>query len=65
MGPKAGVHGGRVVACGPPADIESSAQSLTGAYLSGRRRIDVPKHRRQSGNRAITVRKATVTTSRT
>jgi excinuclease ABC subunit A len=59
MGPKAGVHGGRVVACGPPADIESSAQSLTGAYLSGRRRIDVPKHRRQSGNRAITVRKAT------
>ncbi len=45
MGPGAGVHGGRVVAQGTPADIEASSESLTGQYLSGRRRIAVPEHR--------------------
>jgi excinuclease ABC subunit A len=42
LGPGAGVHGGRVVAQGTPADIEASAESLTGQYLSGRRAIAVP-----------------------
>ncbi len=42
LGPGAGVHGGRVVAQGTPAQIESSPDSLTGQYLSGRRRIPVP-----------------------
>ncbi len=42
MGPGAGVHGGRVVAQGPPAAIVSCSESLTGQYLSGRRRIAVP-----------------------
>ena len=46
MGPGAGVHGGQVVACGPVADIERCPESLTGQYLSGKRRIPVPHQRR-------------------
>jgi excinuclease ABC subunit A len=46
IGPGAGVHGGRVVAHGLVSDIESNAESLTGQYLSGALRIDVPKKRR-------------------
>ena len=45
MGPGAGVHGGRVVAQGSPDDIARCADSLTGAYLSGRKRIDMPLRR--------------------
>ncbi len=49
MGPGAGEHGGRVVAQGRCADIEASLDSLTGAYLAGRRRIGVPKARTRPG----------------
>ena len=45
MGPGAGVHGGRVVAQGTPADIMTHPDSLTGAYLSGQRRIALPERR--------------------
>jgi excinuclease ABC subunit A len=45
IGPGAGVHGGRIVAEGPPAAIEANADSLTGDYLSGRRRIAIPEKR--------------------
>ncbi|HRX69654.1 MAG: excinuclease ABC subunit UvrA [Gammaproteobacteria bacterium] len=45
MGPGAGVHGGRVVAQGTPADIMTHPESLTGAYLDGQRRIAIPKQR--------------------
>jgi excinuclease ABC subunit A len=45
MGPGAGVHGGRVVVQGTPADIAAHAESLTGQYLSGRLRIEVPERR--------------------
>ncbi|WP_019449643.1 excinuclease ABC subunit UvrA [Cupriavidus sp. BIS7] len=45
IGPGAGVHGGMIVAEGTPDQIEDSAASLTGQYLSGKRRIDVPKKR--------------------
>ncbi len=45
LGPGAGVHGGRVVARGAVADLEASAESLTGQYLAGRAGIAVP-HRR-------------------
>jgi excinuclease ABC subunit A len=48
LGPGAGVHGGRVVAEGTPAEIEASRASLTGQYLSGRKRIDVPEKRRRN-----------------
>ena len=46
MGPAAGVNGGHVVAEGTPAEIAANPKSLTGDYLSGRRRIDVPLLRR-------------------
>ena len=45
MGPGAGVHGGNVVAQGTPADIEKNSASLTGQYLSGHRKIAVPRSR--------------------
>jgi excinuclease ABC subunit A len=49
MGPGAGVHGGEVIATGTPADIERHPDSLTGAYLSGRREIEVPAARVKPG----------------
>ena len=48
MGPGAGVHGGMVVAEGPPAAILAAAESLTGQYLVGRRQIPVPLLRRHA-----------------
>jgi len=42
IGPGAGVHGGEIVARGTPNDIMSSEQSLTGKYLSGKKKIEVP-----------------------
>jgi excinuclease ABC subunit A len=51
MGPGAGVHGGRVVAEGTPAEVAADPASLTGAYLSGRRRVPVPEVRRAPGDR--------------
>ncbi len=45
LGPGAGIHGGRIVAQGTPADVCASAESLTGQFLSGRRRIHVPLQR--------------------
>jgi excinuclease ABC subunit A len=58
MGPRAGVNGGRIVAAGAPDDIAGNTHSLTGAYLSGRKTIEVPRQRRQSGNRMLTLRHA-------
>ncbi len=46
IGPGAGEHGGNVVVSGSVADLEASAESLTGAYISGRREIAVPSTRR-------------------
>jgi len=45
LGPGAGVHGGRVVASGTPEDIKKNPRSLTGQYLSGKRRIPIPATR--------------------
>jgi len=42
IGPKAGVHGGEVVACGTQADIMAEPRSITGDYLAGRRKIQTP-----------------------
>ena len=58
MGPLAGELGGRVVAVGTPQEIEANPQSLTGAYLSGAKSIDRPKHRRGSNKRALVLRGA-------
>ncbi len=46
LGPGAGVHGGQIIAEGTPADILRNPKSLTGAYLSGQRQIEVPAQRR-------------------
>ncbi len=46
MGPRAGMNGGHVIARGTPAEVAANPASLTGDYLSGRRRIDVPARRR-------------------
>jgi excinuclease ABC subunit A len=46
IGPLAGEHGGNVVVSGPLEDLLASKESITGAYLSGRRSIEIPTHRR-------------------
>ncbi len=52
VGPGAGIHGGNVVACGTPEEICNDRNSITGAYLSGRKKIEVPQTRR-TGNGAF------------
>ena len=58
IGPGAGVHGGQIVAQGQLEDILSSEKSLTGAYLSGRKKIDTPAERRPGNGRHIQIRDA-------
>ncbi|MFC3173126.1 excinuclease ABC subunit UvrA [Novosphingobium bradum] len=58
LGPGAGVHGGEIVAQGTLQDILDSEDSLTGQYLSGRRRIEVPQERRKGNGHKITVENA-------
>jgi excinuclease ABC subunit A len=58
MGPGAGVHGGAIVAEGKPADVLAHPESLTGAYLSGRRGIAVPKKRRNGSGKNLTLKGA-------
>ncbi len=58
LGPGAGVHGGRIVAEGPPDDLERFPESLTAKYLSGERAIPVPEVRRTGSGRAVIVRGA-------
>ncbi len=55
MGPGAGLHGGELVAQGTPREIEQNTRSLTGQYLAGTKRIEIPQHRRTS-DRFITVK---------
>ncbi len=56
VGPAAGVHGGTIVAQGPPETLLASPDSLTGAYLSGRERVPVPAHRPLDAAPMLTVR---------
>ncbi len=55
FGPGAGRHGGHVVAAGTPAEVMRSKDSLTGRYLSGALRIEVPEQRRSGDGRSLTV----------
>ncbi|NCO21100.1 MAG: excinuclease ABC subunit UvrA [Rhodobacterales bacterium] len=59
IGPGAGIHGGRVVAKGTPAEIMADANSVTGQYLTGKREVPVPATRRKGNKKKLTVVKAT------
>ena len=54
IGPRAGVHGGEIVACGTAQDIMNCPDSITGDYLSGRKEIEVPPSRRKPDGRFLT-----------
>ncbi|MDD6981662.1 MAG: excinuclease ABC subunit UvrA [Clostridia bacterium] len=58
IGPGAGIHGGEVVVAGTPQEVAACQTSLTGDYLSGRRKIPVPTTRRTGNGKFLTVRGA-------
>ena len=58
IGPGAGVHGGQVVFAGTPAEIERCEASLTGQYLSGARKVEVPQKRRKGNGKFLEIRGA-------
>jgi excinuclease ABC subunit A len=55
MGPGAGINGGEIIFAGSPADLSSHETSLTGQYLSGRKRIEVPPTRRLNSGPCLTI----------
>ena len=59
IGPGAGIHGGEVVATGTLEDIENTPSSITGAYLSGKMKIEVPKERRKGNGNFLTLKGCT------
>ena len=59
IGPGAGVHGGQVIFAGPPQEIEQCEASLTGQYLSGKRKVEVPQKRRKGNGKFLEIRGAT------
>ena len=58
IGPGAGVHGGQVVACGTAEEVMNTPGSITGDYLSGRKRVPVPTQRRAGNGHFLTIRGA-------
>ena len=58
IGPKAGVHGGEIVYAGDVSGLISCKNSITGDYLSGRRKIEVPPFRTKSDGRVLTIKGA-------
>ena len=59
IGAGAGVHGGNVVAEGTPKEIIKNPESITGQYLSGKRKISIPQIRRQGNGKCISIQNAT------
>jgi len=55
LGPAAGEHGGRIIAEGTPKEIMIHPHSLTGAYLSGRKQIEIPKKRREGNGKHLKI----------
>ena len=55
VGPGAGVHGGEIVAAGTPEEVMNTPGSITGDYLSGRRKIPVPEHRREGNGKHLKI----------
>lgn len=58
IGPKAGVNGGYVVACGTPEEVSANVNSITGDYLSGRKKIEIPKERRKGNGNYLEIKGA-------
>ena len=58
IGPGAGIHGGKIVAAGTPKEVMQNPDSITGAYLSGKKRIHVPQNRRTGNGNFLTVKGA-------
>jgi excinuclease ABC subunit A len=58
LGPGAGIHGGSIVAQGSPEEIKNHPDSLTGKYLSGRLKIEVPKTRRKGNGNFLVIKGA-------
>lgn len=58
VGPGAGVHGGEIVCAGSLQDVMNCEQSLTGQYLTGKRKIDVPKERRKGSGEKLVIKGA-------
>ncbi len=58
IGPGAGVHGGNVVCCGSVEDIKNCENSITGQYLSGKKKIPIPETRREGNGKFLIVRGA-------
>ena len=56
IGPKAGVHGGEIIAKGTPEEVMKNKNSLTGKYLTGEEKIDVPKKRRKGNGLYLEVK---------
>ena len=59
IGAGAGVHGGNVVAEGTPKEIIKNPESITGQYLSGKRKVNIPDIRRQGNGKCISIQNAT------
>ena len=55
IGPGAGIHGGQIVSAGTPEEVMNDPKSITGAYLSRRKQIKVPKKRREGNGEFLTV----------
>ena len=55
IGPGAGIHGGEIVAAGTPSEVMNNPKSITGAYLSRRKKIDVPDTRRKGNGKYLKV----------
>ena len=55
IGPGAGEHGGEVVAVGTPDEIAANEKSITGDYLSGRKKIEIPKTRRPGNGKSLVI----------
>ena len=58
IGPGAGLHGGNIIAAGTPQDIMNCEESLTGKYLTGKLKIEVPKKRRKGNGKYIEIKGA-------
>ena len=58
IGPGAGIHGGNIVAQGTPQEVMKNENSITGAYLSGKRKIEVPKTRRKGNGLYLEIKGA-------